>query len=204
MALTVLYITLALMAGVLFAYAFKAFGKQHFIGGLGRILMGSLLLSLSLLMLVISLSLRGYQALTQEQLAATVTIERTAHQAFQATIRFSNGHQQSFDLLGDDLLIEANILKWHPWANVLGLQTAYQLDRIAGRYSSIEDEQSQPRTVYSLAENRPINLLELSKRTWAKPFLDAQYGSATFYPLKDQGVYQLRVSTTGLLIRELE
>jgi hypothetical protein len=202
MILWVLTATFALMALVLFAYAFGVFGKGKVLGGISRMLMALIFLCLGLLAAVLSLGIRGYQALTQEQLAATVTVQKTSDQRFQALFVFPNGEQQRFDLAGDEILVDAHILKWHPWATMLGLQTSYQLDRISGRYTSVDDEQTEARTVYSLGVENPINLFELSKRFNIKPWLDAEYGSSTFVPIEDQASYEIRVSTSGLLIRE--
>lgn len=202
MRLWVLSIIFLLMAIVLFSYAVMALRKKHVLGGLGRILFTALCLNLALLTAGISIGIRGYQALTQEQLAASVSIEKTAPQRFRAHFMFPNGEQESFELAGDEILVDAHILKWHPWANILGLQTVYRLDRVAGRYTSIEDEQAQKRSVYSLARDNPINLFEISRRINTKPFLDAQYGSGTFLQVEHNVLYEIRVSTTGLLIRK--
>lgn len=204
MTLWVLCITLALMALVLFAYALKAFRRKHLFGGLSRVLLGTLLLSLGLLAAVISISIRGYQALTQEQVAATITIEKTAGQTFTAQLRFPDNKQQSFNLSGDEVAIDAHILKWHPWANLLGLHTAYQFDRIYGRYTSIEDEQNKTRTVYTLAQPNPLNFFELGQRLKIKTLLDTEYGSSTFLAVQDKTIYEIRVSASGLLIRQVE
>jgi hypothetical protein len=203
MALLVLSATLALLALVLFSYAFGAFGRGRVFGGLGRILVGIILVGLGLLAALLSLGVRGYQALTSEQLAATVTVQKTAPQRFRAEFMFPDGEQKTFELAGEEILVDAHIIKWHPWANILGLQTAYKLDRVSGRYSSIDDEQTEARTVYSLGQDNPVNLLELSKRLNIKPLLDAEYGSGTFVPVEDQSSYTIMVSSTGLLVRKV-
>ncbi|NOT23243.1 MAG: hypothetical protein HOP22_11060 [Nitrospiraceae bacterium] len=38
---------------------------------------------------------------------------------------------------------------------------------------------------------------------WLEPVVDADYGSAAFYPTRERAVLELRVSTTGLLFRPL-
>jgi hypothetical protein len=98
--------------------------------------------------------------------------------------------------------VDARILKWSYWANVLGLHTAYELDRVAGRYRLMEDELSKPRTLQSLARERPVDLFGLRKRYEAlSPFYDAEYGSATFIAADRPAIYEVLVSTTGLLAR---
>lgn len=202
MILWILCIILALMALILLSYALRALRKKYILGAIGRILSASLLLCLSALAATLSMGIRGYQALTQEKLAATVSIQKIANQRFKAQFMLPNTQQQVFELAGDEILVDAHILKWHPWANILGLHTSYQLERISGRYTSIDDEQTEARTVYSLSTENSINLFELSKRVKVKPFLDAQYGSSTFVPIQDNVTYEIRVSTAGLLIRQ--
>jgi len=36
------------------------------------------------------------------------------------------------------------------------------------------------------------------------PFVDAEYGSGTFIDLQGSAIYEVRVSTSGLLIRKVE
>ncbi|MFN7881837.1 MAG: hypothetical protein ACK5PF_02320, partial [bacterium] len=75
---------------------------------------------------------------------------------------------------------------------------------ITGRYRSIEDERKAVRAVYSLARERPIDLVALRARHAALAWLmDAQYGSATFVPADRSAELELRVSTSGLLLREV-
>jgi hypothetical protein len=78
------------------------------------------------------------------------------------------------------------------------------LDRIAGRYHSIEDEGGKPHTVYTLGDTLTVDLFSLRRRfAWLEPVVDAEYGSAAFFPTRDRVSLELRVSTTGLLFRPL-
>src|SRR6266850_1315211 len=87
-------------------------------------------------------------------------------------------------------------------ASLLGLSTAYELDRVGGRFRGIEQERSAPRTLHPLGQQKPLDLFDLRKRyTFLAPFLDAEYGSAAFVPVNEPAELELRVSTTGLLIR---
>jgi hypothetical protein len=118
-------------------------------------------------------------------------------------VRYPDGRQSAFALAGDEIYVDARILKWKPIANVFGLHTGYELDRVAGRYRDTEQERSAPRTVYALGEDKPVDLFGLRRRhAFLAPLLDAEYGSATFVPVTQPAELELRVSTTGLLIRE--
>jgi hypothetical protein len=99
--------------------------------------------------------------------------------------------------------VDAHILKWKPYANWIGLHTGYELDRVAGRYHGVKDEQTAERTVHALSRERMIDLYSLRRRyAFLAPLVDAEYGSASFVPVTKPAELELRVSATGLLLRE--
>jgi hypothetical protein len=161
------------------------------------------LLLAGLLAGTVFLGVQGYRALTREDLAAFLYVKPTGPQRFEATVRFPDGKEARYDLAGDEIYVDARILKWKPMANVVGLHTAYELDRISGRYRGIEDERAKPRTVHELGRSKPVDLFALRKRyDFLGEVFDAEYGSGTFVPVSKEAALEVRVSTTGLLIRE--
>jgi hypothetical protein len=168
-----------------------------------RMLAGLLLLALGALTGTISVGMMGYRALTREDVAAHIVVKPTGRQRFIATFRFPDGREATYELAGDEFYVDAHILKWHPYANMFGLHTAYEIDRVAGRYRAIKDERDAMRTVHAIARDKPVDLYALGRRyTFLAPILDAEYGSATFVPVTRPAELELRVSTTGLLMRE--
>lgn len=167
-------------------------------------LLGLLLLLTGVLLATLGVATRGYQALTREVAAAQVTVLPTGPQRIQARFCLPDGQERTFALQGDQIYVDARILKWKPIANLLGLHTAYELDRVAGRYVELAQEQSRPRTVFTLAQDTPLNLFHLRQRyAMLAPLLDVKYGSATFVHADRPALFEIRVSTTGLLIREV-
>ncbi|MDA8423186.1 MAG: hypothetical protein M0Z89_07605 [Nitrospiraceae bacterium] len=164
-----------------------------------------LMLSLSALFGTISIAIQGYHALTREELAATVKVEPTGEQKFNARFLMPDGSVEIFSLAGDQLYVDAHILKWKPLANIFGLHTSYELDRVAGRYASLNDETTKVHTVYSLSRDKPLNMFNLRQRfAMLNPLLDAEYGSATFINSNSAEEFRVMVSTTGLLIRKAD
>lgn len=177
----------------------------------GRLLRLTTRLALSLLFLAIggmlsavTLGTQGYRALTHEEVAAVVETEPLGPHHFRARIRLPDGRTESYVLAGDELYVDAHILKWNPIVNVLGLHTAYELDRVGGRYRLLADEQRAPRTVYGVAPVRTLDLFNLRRRyALLAPLVDAEYGSATFVSVEQAQRLEVRVSTSGLLIRPI-
>ena len=198
----------ALVVGALGALfllgAIIALFRARALGFAMRLLAAMALLALGALFGAIAIGTQGYRALTREDLAARIVVQPTGAQRFSATVRFADGREASYDLAGDEIYVDAHILKWRPLANVLGLHTAYELGRLAGRYRELGEERRAPRTVYLLGTERPLDLFSLRQRhAFLAPLVDAQYGSATFVPVTERAELEVRVSTTGLLMREL-
>ncbi len=150
----------------------------------------------------ITVGIQGYRSLAREELAARIAVRPYGPQQFAATLRFPDGRMETYPISGDEIYVDARILKWHALANALGLTTAYELDRVGGRYRGIDKERAAPRTLHALGREKPVDLFDLRKRyAFLAPFLDADYGSAAFVPVNEAAEFELRVSTTGLLIR---
>jgi hypothetical protein len=161
-----------------------------------------LLLAVGALLATVGIATYGYMALTHEEVAARIAIQPVGPQRFRAVFHLPDGREAAYTLAGDEIYVDAHVLKWKSLANLLGLHTAFELDRVAGRYRSIEQERAGPRTVFSLGEEKPFNLFHLRQRyALLAPLVDAEYGSATFVPVIQPINLELRISTTGLLIR---
>ena len=194
---------LALLGVILAGTSLKALRRRRPTRFLVRLLAGLLLLAVGGLLATITIATYGYAMLTREEVAARIIVEPVGAQRFQAVFRFPDGREATYTLAGDEIYVDAHVLKWKPLANLLGLRTAFELDRVAGRYRSVEQERAGPRTIYPLGREKPFDLFNLRQRyALLAPLLDAEYGSASFVPVNRFINLELRVSSTGLLIRE--
>jgi hypothetical protein len=202
--LILLIIGSGLLSLLFFIATFAALRKKKFMSSIIRLLVALLTLSLAALFGTITIATQGYRALTHEETAAIVKVETLDSKFFMAYFKFPDGHEASYKLAGDELYVDAHILKWKPIVNMLGLHTAYELDRVTGRYKDLKEELSSPRTVFLLSPNKPLNMFTLRQRySILSSLLDAEYGSAAFINLYKTAKFEIRVSTTGLLIREI-
>jgi hypothetical protein len=194
-----------LLSLLFFIETFRVIRKKRLISSTIRLLCALLSLSLAALFGTITIATQGYRALTHEEIAAVVTTEPLGAKWFMAYFKFPDGKEASYRLVGDALYVDAHILKWKPIVNILGLHTTYELDRVTGRYADIKDELSGIRTVFLISQDKAVNMFNLRQRYWAlSPLLDAEYGSAAFINLEKPAKFEIRVSTTGLLIREIK
>jgi hypothetical protein len=204
MTFTALIVVFAL-AGVLFLIAsVRRLRRRQVVGGMFTGATALMLLLLSACAALIAGNLVTYQRLSFEQPAGELQLSRTGPREFDAVLTYPAGERAAFSLRGDEWQVDARVLKWHAFANVVGFDTAYRLERISGRYARIEDERTQTRTVYALNAPQRIDPWDLVHRyhSWL-PWIDAFYGSATFLPMADGALYEIKVSQSGLVARPL-
>jgi len=204
MTLNALIIAFGLLGVLLLLTALGRLRRGRLFGGLLSGATSLALFALAAATLLLGADFLTYQRLSTEQPAAELEFSRTGDHQFNGVVVYPAGERATFALRGDEWQIDARILKWRPFANLLGFDTAYRLERISGRYARIEDERAQPRTVYSLNPPSRVDLWELLHRyhTWL-PWVDALYGSAAYLPMADGARYEIKVSQSGLLARPL-
>lgn len=201
--LIVVAILFALLGLIFLVMTLAALRKRKLFSTTIDLIIMLLMFSMSALFGTISLAVQGYHSLIREELAAIVKVEPTGRQKFTARLSMPDGSEKVFSIAGDQLYIDAHILKWKPIANIFGLHTSYELGRVAGRYASLKDEATKVHTVYSLSIERPLDIFDLRRRfAILNPLLDAEYGSATFISTNSTEEFRIMVSTSGLLIRK--
>jgi hypothetical protein len=194
----------AALAVIFLGLAVRTLRRRRWVGAAGRTTVGALFASIAALAATLSFSTQGYRALTSEKVAMTITTVPTGPHAFTAYVEFPDGRDTTLSVRGDQVLVDARILKWRYMANLIGLHTQYEIDRLTGRYVNIDDERTLERTVYSLGEKKSVDLYNLIQRYSLLRFLvDAEYGSATFLDVRKPARLEVSVGTTGLLMREI-
>jgi len=129
-----------------------------------------------------------------------------------------NGPDRYLLVRGDQWMIEADIVKWKPWLNMLGLRSRYRLTRLQSRYLDIETERSAPRSLFSLIDDSLIDDSRIDapradgerhpfwrflyRSAQMLPLVDTVYGSAAYQDLHNDRHYQVFIGNSGLIIRE--
>jgi hypothetical protein len=204
MTFTALIVVCALLGLLFFIAAVRRLRRRRVMGGMAHGAAALIFLLAAACAVLIGTNLRSYQRLSYEQPAGELQLSRVGDRQFDAVLSYPDGERANFSLRGDEWEVYARVLKWHAFANLLGFDAAYRLERISGRYAKVEDERTEPRTVYELHAPGRIDLWELIRRnhSWI-PWMDALYGSATVLPMADGALYEIKVSQSGLVARPL-
>jgi hypothetical protein len=196
-------IVIAAFGALLFILACQRLFRGRFIAAGATMLMSVVMLVVSALMFVVAINMQTYSRLTYERPIAQIVFEARGPQRYRATLtKIPGGDMQMLVLAGDEWQLDARVLKWKGWANVVGLDSQYRLERVSGRYRDIEMEKHAERTVYGLSDNPGADLWTLSTEypKWL-PFIDAVYGSATYLPMADGARYEVALTQSGLIAR---
>ncbi len=192
------------VSSVLLLAALSALWNRRFWKTCSRVLLGTTFLAVTAALAAVGIGIQGYRAFIYEEVAATLHIEPVEPKRFRAHFRFADGRIATYLLTGDQIYVDAHIIKWHPLANILGLHTLYELDRVAGRYNDLADEQHERRTVYALTPERAVDLFSLRRRFASlSPAFDADYGSAAYTAAGTPSDLEIRVTASGLIVRPI-
>ncbi len=185
------------------------FRGRPFKGGRG-VLGGGVFLSIAAVVALLGLNIQTYERLSWDRPVATIELRQTGPQLYQATVteppteQAPQGATREFEVHGDEWRMEARVLKWKPWANVLGLNSQYRLDRFSGRYADTQQELSGERSAYDIRPDRQsgIDLWPMA-REYSRylPVVDTLYGSGAYMPMADGATYEVRITQNGLIAR---
>lgn len=162
---------------------------------------GMVLLALSVVIAFSLADLWSYRQLLKEKSLVTVSIYELGPQEFDLTLAGEDGTEQRFRVLGDQWQLDVRLMVWKGPALDAALLPLYRLERLSGRYLSLEQERTAERSVYELERSRWFDVWRwLQGHSW---WLEAQSGSAVFMPLANGAVYSVQLTPKGLLARPL-
>lgn len=193
---------LSLLALLYFGFMLRNLRRGRLLRAGGSATLCALNASLGISGLLLFMSYLGYQRLTAEALVGDIAFERSGPDEYVARLMIEGQLDRLLPLSGDEWQLDARVVTWKPPATILGLEPVYQLERLSGRYSNVDRERSEPRTVHALAEERPLDLWSMVRRfPRLAPGVDAYYGSATYLPMADGARYRVTMSRDALIAR---
>lgn len=190
-------IVLAVTGAVLVIAGLLFFRRPHWLlGWLKGMAVFSILVG-GLYALVIALNVSAYQPLEGLQTVATISTKREAEQIWRVTLQTGDNQPAVRTLRGDQWQMDIRIIRFTGPVGWLDIAPGYRLEQLAGRYTALEQERSAPRTVMGLSEKPRFDLWQLDQQ-FNLPFVEAVDGNATFMPMRDGAVFDLRLSVSGL------
>jgi hypothetical protein len=120
---------------------------------------------------------------------------------FDVTLVDSDSVEHRFEIHGDQWQLDARLLTWVGPLAAVGQKPLYRLDRISGRYVSLEQARNGEQSVFSLEHSEYVDLWQLFDRfdTW----IDVSYGSAVYMPMENGAVFSVHLTAKGMNVRPI-
>lgn len=174
---------------------------QHGLGGI-------LLLFVAVSLLWMTFLVQSYLGLTGDIEVAQVRASKVTNPTDPAVPMMSvelklyseDGKQvsdQTYLVLGDEWMVQGDIIKFASWLNIVGLHSGYKLTRMEGRFDDPNIERNHTHTVVVLNGGDDGFFQHAKGTNWYSGFVQAQYGNAVFQSA-DGATYNVFVSQTGL------
>ncbi|MDK2778937.1 MAG: cation/multidrug efflux pump [Pseudomonadota bacterium] len=162
---------------------------------------GFILLALTVVAVFMLVDIWSYRQLLKEEPLATVSVYQLDDQAFDLTLVDGDNNEHRYKILGDQWQLDVRLLVWKGPFTAMGAMPLYRLDRLSGRYLSLEQERTAQRSVYSLTESRWFDLWEALRGHGA--WLEAESGQAVYMPLVNGAVFAVHLTPKGLIARPM-
>ncbi|MEQ1608815.1 MAG: hypothetical protein ABL956_07610 [Hyphomonadaceae bacterium] len=107
--------------------------------GLLRVLFGGLTLAGAMIVGLIGLNLQTYAALSKERLAGQVVLKKVGDHNYTASIDMADdgklrGKPVDYQITGERVHISGPVVKFKPWANVIGMDSLFKVSEVYGTY----------------------------------------------------------------------
>ena len=142
----------------------------------------SLLFVAGAVLLLVGSNLYTFHRLTDESPIAELRFRKTGSQEYEATIAYGDFcHPEKHLLYGDQWRMDAQFLKWRSWANLLGFDSMYRVERLTGRYLDVPDENTRHHLSHELYPEEQLDLLSMLDRYNGRISpVDTLYGSSVY------------------------
>lgn len=148
---------------------------------------------------LVAVSLTQYQSLADMQTIATVGVSRVGPQSWRVRLETPAAPAVTASISGDQWQLDARIIRFSGPLRWMGVAPGYQLERLSGRYIALEQERNSPRTVVALTSGQGWPDIWQLDQQFNLPFVEGVYGNATFMPMADGAVFDVRLSGSGLV-----
>lgn len=203
--MNMIWLILPAMCGVIglmltFAGLGRLFKLQPF-SGVFRLLFGVGFLGVSGGAALTGLNLQTYKRLTYERPVATLTFAATeTPDRYSVSLVYPGGEEDTVDLAGDEWELNARVVKFKAFSNLLGFNSLYKLDRLYGRYEDVA--RASETNGLSLATNPGLDLVVADRQIGGRlGVIDARYGSAAYNPMRPGLSYIVCLDQSGLIAR---
>jgi len=206
MGYTVLVVVSLLVAALILFLAVRLLINLRWIAGFVRGCVGLALLALAVGIGVCAADLSTFHPIVSaDDPIANISFVKQDEQSFKVTIVDRAGHDLSTEVSGDMWQANIRVISWSSLFKLAGIKPGYRIDQIKGRFYALEQERKARRIDAPLVASRfGIDLWKgIYDNSFFIPGVEASYGNATFLPMADGALFEIRMAESGLLAKPL-
>lgn len=196
MGVYVLIAVLVLLALILLFVSGKALISKNWFMKWLRGSLGFLAFTGMAISAAVAFNLFHYSVVDDGQVIATLRFAEIGPQEFDVELVGREKNKQLYRIEGDQWQLDVRLIKVSAWFD--GDLPAYKLDRISGRFLSLEQENQASDNAYDLLGSQFVDTWPwFANKKWLG-FVQAKYGTATYMPMANGAIYQVRLFHDGL------
>jgi len=144
---------------------------------------------------VFALDLFSYSKSKEGEVLATLKFNKNASQDFDVEFITTKNGAKLYNLKGDLWQLDVRLIRT---LELLGSELpSYKIERLSGRYLSLEEEKGLERSVYGFVDSPVDTWPWLVKQSWMK-IIQASQGSAAYMPMTNGAIFQVSLTHQGL------
>jgi hypothetical protein len=171
-------------------------GRKKIKNFLSSLILFLILFAFATSFIYLSLFLQTFSRFTHEEKIGLVYAYGADKKMRLLYINEKRNSAYTFELLGDQWMVEGYLLRWSPFLRFLGAGSYYRVTRFSGRWKK---PYGKAKSVYQIYPEEKLwkFLLKHGERI---PFIDTAYGIGAFqYPRPD--TFYLYINDTGFILR---
>lgn len=195
--------TIALLAVLAVFIAARILFSSHWFLGWLRGTCGLAFLALAGLIGLVAYDLYSYAPLPEDKPLVTLSFKGDGSR-YRVSVLEGN-HERSVTLEGDLWQLDARLLRWKGLAALIGLDPGYRLEKLSGRFLSIEQQSLAQHAAVTLAQSPyGVDLWRWLRLGQHDLFMfDPQAQRVTYLPMADEAVFTISMTPTGLLAQPM-
>lgn len=156
---------------------------------------GLFMLTTMVVCLFFILEIQSFKQMNAEKQLATIKMVQKGAQQFEVEFNRNSGQSETFNIQGDMWQLDAKVITWEGWLTLFGLKPGYRMERISGRYRSIEDERNKPRTVFEFKNSLSPGAVNVGEFI---PGINYRFGNAVYMPMIDGALFEVLITSKGI------
>lgn len=148
----------------------------------------------------LAIDLSGYEQWQKPQQVGEISFVEFKPGVYVGRLTRDGYPDQSFELHGDQWLLDARSIAWTGLASKFGLLPIYRFDRLSARHMKLSDDLGNDKYVYEFGKSKySLDTWKLLHKVQAfVPWMSPQYAPGVSLPMAHEAQYDLIYTEQGL------